>query len=152
MKAGTKRRGSSALALVGVLLLATVASGEGYGNDGSGVLWRIRTRQGDVVRMGQVVVTDGDSRLAPELTDIALSTKHGLYAISFGMLYRVPLEDPEHSTVVGSLGASLNALAFDADILVGLNGRWTFRPDMALVGGYEYGKITLWTVGVRFSF
>ena len=131
MKAGTKRRGSSALALVGVLLLATVASGEGYGNDGSGVLWRIRTRQGDVVRMGQVVVTDGDSRLAPELTDIALPTKHGLYAIPFGMLYRVPLEDPEHSTVVGSLGASLNALAFDADDnLYGAGDMGLYRIDL----------------------
>lgn len=54
-------------------------------------------------------------------------------------------------TPVGEV-ATRGSDAFDADILVGLNGRWTFRPDIALVGGYEYGKITLWTVGVRFSF
>lgn len=42
--------------------------------------------------------------------------------------------------------------AFDSDILIGLNGRWYFRPDIALVTGYEYGKITTWNVGVRFAF
>ncbi len=41
---------------------------------------------------------------------------------------------------------------FDSDILVGLNGRWYFRPDIALVTGYELGKITTWNVGVRFAF
>jgi hypothetical protein len=41
---------------------------------------------------------------------------------------------------------------FDADVLVGLTGRWYFRPDIALVTGYEYGKITTWNVGVRFTF
>lgn len=40
----------------------------------------------------------------------------------------------------------------DADVLVGLNGRWYFRPDIALVGGYEFGKITTLNLGVRFSF
>ncbi|NHA14019.1 outer membrane beta-barrel protein [Thioalkalivibrio sp. XN279] len=42
--------------------------------------------------------------------------------------------------------------AFDADILLALNGRWYFRPDMALVTGYELGKITFWNVGLRFAF
>jgi hypothetical protein len=42
--------------------------------------------------------------------------------------------------------------AFDSDILLALNGRWYFRPDMALVTGYELGKITFWNVGVRFDF
>jgi len=41
---------------------------------------------------------------------------------------------------------------FDDDILVGVSGRWSFRPDMALVTGYELGKITTWNLGVRFSF
>ena len=41
---------------------------------------------------------------------------------------------------------------FDSDILIGLNGRWYFRPDFALVTGYEYGGITTWNVGVRFAF
>ena len=42
--------------------------------------------------------------------------------------------------------------AFDSDILLALNGRWYFRPDMALVTGYEFGKITFWNVGLRFAF
>ena len=41
---------------------------------------------------------------------------------------------------------------FDSDTLIGLNGRWYFRPDIALVTGYEFGKITTWNVGVRFTF
>lgn len=41
---------------------------------------------------------------------------------------------------------------FDSDILIGLNGRWYFRPDFALVTGYEYGKITTWNLGVRYAF
>ncbi|MFU8897077.1 MAG: outer membrane beta-barrel protein [Gammaproteobacteria bacterium] len=41
---------------------------------------------------------------------------------------------------------------FDSDILVGVNGRWYFRPDIALITGYELGKITTWNVGVRFAF
>ena len=41
---------------------------------------------------------------------------------------------------------------FDSDTLVGLNGRWYFRPDFALVGGYEFGGITTWNLGVRFAF
>jgi hypothetical protein len=40
----------------------------------------------------------------------------------------------------------------DPDILVGLNVRWSFRPDIALVGGYELGKITTLNVGLRVSF
>jgi hypothetical protein len=41
---------------------------------------------------------------------------------------------------------------FDSDTLIGLNGRWYFRPDFALVTGYEFGGITTWNVGVRFAF
>mgnify|MGYP001820571136 CR=1 FL=1 len=41
---------------------------------------------------------------------------------------------------------------FDSDTLVGLNGRWYFRPNIALVTGYEFGKITTWNLGVRFTF
>lgn len=41
---------------------------------------------------------------------------------------------------------------FDSDTLIGLNGRWYFRPDFALVTGYEYGGITTWNVGVRYAF
>ena len=38
------------------------------------------------------------------------------------------------------------------DILVGVTGRWYIRPNVALVTGYEYGKITTFNVGARFSF
>jgi hypothetical protein len=41
---------------------------------------------------------------------------------------------------------------FDADTLIGLNGRWYFRPNIAFVTGYEFGKITTWNLGVRFTF
>ncbi|WP_405234499.1 outer membrane beta-barrel protein [Lentisalinibacter salinarum] len=41
---------------------------------------------------------------------------------------------------------------FDSDTLVALNGRWYLRPDIALMTGYEFGKITTWNVGVRFTF
>jgi hypothetical protein len=41
---------------------------------------------------------------------------------------------------------------FDSDTLLGLNGRWYFRPDIALITGYEYGAITTWNLGVRFTF
>ncbi|TVS10209.1 MAG: hypothetical protein EA417_19260 [Gammaproteobacteria bacterium] len=41
---------------------------------------------------------------------------------------------------------------FDSDTLVGLDGRWYFRPGIALVSGYELGRITTWNLGVRFTF
>ena len=41
---------------------------------------------------------------------------------------------------------------FDSDTLIGLNGRWYFRPDIAFVTGYEFGKITTWNLGVRLTF
>lgn len=41
---------------------------------------------------------------------------------------------------------------FDSDTLIGVNGRWYFRPNFALVTGYEFGGITTWNVGVRFAF
>jgi len=40
----------------------------------------------------------------------------------------------------------------DTDIDEDGIGRWYFRPGIALVTGYEYGQITTWNVGVRFSF
>ena len=54
-------------------------------------------------------------------------------------------------TSVGAVTTDGSA-TFDSDTLVGLNGRWYFRPDIALVTGYEYGGITTWNVGVRFGF
>jgi hypothetical protein len=42
--------------------------------------------------------------------------------------------------------------AFDSDTLVGLSGRWYFRPNIAVITGYEFGKITTWNLGVRLTF
>ena len=41
---------------------------------------------------------------------------------------------------------------FDSDTLIGLTGRWNFRPNIAFITGYELGKITTWNLGVRFAF
>jgi len=41
---------------------------------------------------------------------------------------------------------------FDSDILVGVTGRWYVRENIALVTGYELGKITTWNLGARFTF
>ncbi len=41
---------------------------------------------------------------------------------------------------------------FDSDILAGLNGRWYFRPRVALITGFEFGKITTWNVGMSLRF
>lgn len=54
-------------------------------------------------------------------------------------------------TSVGAV-ATDGSGTFDSDTLVGLNGRWYFRPDFALVTGYEFGGITTWNLGVRYAF
>lgn len=54
-------------------------------------------------------------------------------------------------TAVGGV-ASSGSDPFEADVLIGVNGRWNFRPNIVLVTGYEYGKITTLNAGVRFSF
>jgi hypothetical protein len=72
-----------------------------------------------------------------------------------GMLWAatpaIHLQGHVRYTSVGEV-AGEGSDAFDSDILLALNGRWYFRPDMALVTGYELGKITTWNVGVRFTF
>lgn len=72
-----------------------------------------------------------------------------------GMLWaatpEIQLQGHVRYTSVGEVAAG-GSDTFDSDILIGLNGRWYFRPDIALVTGYEFGKITTWNVGVRFSF
>lgn len=54
-------------------------------------------------------------------------------------------------TAVGGV-ASSGSDPFESDVLIGVNGRWNFRPNIALVTGYEFGKITTLNAGVRFSF
>lgn len=72
-----------------------------------------------------------------------------------GMLWAatpvIHLQGHVRYTSVGEV-AGEGSDAFDSDILLALNGRWYFRPDIALVTGYELGKITTWNVGVRFAF
>lgn len=54
-------------------------------------------------------------------------------------------------TSVGDL-ATEGSDTVDSDTLIGLNGRWYYRPNIAFVTGYEFGKITTWNLGVRFAF
>ncbi len=54
-------------------------------------------------------------------------------------------------TAVGGV-ASSGSDPFETDFLIGVNGRWNLLPNMALVTGYEFGKITTFNVGVRFAF
>jgi len=54
-------------------------------------------------------------------------------------------------TAVGGVDSS-GSDPFESDVLIGVNGRWYIRPNIALVTGYEYGKITTFNAGVRFSF
>jgi hypothetical protein len=63
----------------------------------------------------------------------------------------IQLQGHVRYTSVGGV-ASEGSDSFESDTLVGLNGRWHFRPNIALVTGYEYGKITTWNVGMRFTF
>lgn len=63
----------------------------------------------------------------------------------------VQLQGHLRYTSVGEIAPN-GSDTFDADLLAGVNGRWYFRPDLALVAGYEFGKITTVNVGVRYSF
>lgn len=54
-------------------------------------------------------------------------------------------------TSVGAI-ATDGSDGFDSDTLIGVNGRWYFRPNFALVAGYEFGGITTWNAGVRYAF
>lgn len=63
----------------------------------------------------------------------------------------IDLQGHVRYTSVGEVADS-GSDAFDDDILVGVNGRWNFRPNFALVTGYELGKITTWNLGLRYSF
>jgi hypothetical protein len=63
----------------------------------------------------------------------------------------IHLQGHARYTAVGEV-ASSGSDPFDSDVLVGVNGRWYFRPNLALVTGYEYGKITTVNVGLRYAF
>lgn len=63
----------------------------------------------------------------------------------------VHLQGHARYTAVGGV-ASSGSDPFESDVLIGVNGRWNLRPNIALVTGYEFGKITTLNAGVRFSF
>lgn len=75
----------------------------------------------------------------------------GELGVAWAATPTIHLQGHARYTSVGELATDGSA-AFDSDILLGVTGRWYFRPDIALVSGYELGKITLWNVGVRFNF
>lgn len=75
----------------------------------------------------------------------------GEFGVTWEASPTLHLQGHVRHTSVGEV-ASEGSDGFDSDTLVGLNGRWFFRPDIALVTGYEFGKITTWNVGLRFSF
>jgi hypothetical protein len=41
---------------------------------------------------------------------------------------------------------------FDSDVLFGVAARWFFMDQFALQGGYEFGEINTWNIGVRATF
>ena len=129
------------ITLVAALACTQGAWADGFANDSSGRLYRIKTRRLSVTLVGQVLIQRGESRYAPSLTDIALSPKHGMYGISFGELYRINWQEPGKSSHVGALGASLNGLAFDPDEqLFGSGGQALYRVDILTGKAKEVGR------------
>lgn len=72
-----------------------------------------------------------------------------------GMLWAatpaIHLQGHVRYTSVGAI-ATDGSDGFDSDTLIGVNGRWYFRPNFALVAGYEFGGITTWNLGARYAF
>lgn len=102
------------LGAVAYFTLASAAWGDAYANDGDGRLYLFRSAKREPTYLGQVQVGEGDFAYTPSLTDIAFDAGKGLFANSFSDLYRIDLDNPHRSTLVGSFGGiSLNALAFD---------------------------------------
>ena len=87
--------------------------------------------------------------------DLAVDADESGVGGELGMIWAatpaIQLQGHVRYTSVGGV-ATEGSDAFESDLLVGLNGRWNFRPNIAFVTGYEYGKITTLNAGVRFSF
>lgn len=83
--------------------------------------------------------------------DVDESGVGGEIGMTWAATPTVQLQGHLRYTSVGEIAPS-GSDTFDVDVLVGVNGRWYFRPDFALVAGYEFGKITTVNVGVRYSF
>jgi len=89
-----------------------------------------------------------DFNLDVDADDSGLGAELGVIWAATSSLH---LQGHARYTAVGGI-ASSGSDPFESDILIGVNGRWYFSPDIALVAGYEYGKITMLNLGVRFSF
>lgn len=63
----------------------------------------------------------------------------------------VHLQGHARYTSVGDV-ATEGSDVFDADILVGLTGRWYVRSNVSVFAGYELGKITTLSLGARYAF
>lgn len=87
--------------------------------------------------------------------DLDIDTDDSGIGGELGMIWaattKFHLQGHARYTAVGGV-ADGGSDGLDSDVLVGLNGRWYVRPNIALVTGYEYGKITTLNVGMRFSF
>ncbi|MEJ5209064.1 outer membrane beta-barrel protein [Denitratimonas sp. CY0512] len=87
--------------------------------------------------------------------DLDIDTDDGGVGGEVGVLWAatptIQLQGHVRYTSVGGI-ADGGSDPFESDVLVGLNGRWNFRPNLALVTGYEFGKITTWNLGLRYSF
>ncbi|GAB2652322.1 hypothetical protein GCM10027193_01780 [Arenimonas aestuarii] len=84
-------------------------------------------------------------------TDVDGNGIGGEIGMTWAATPAIQLQGHLRYTPVGEI-APEGSDSFDSDILVGVNGRWYFRPDLALVAGYEFGKITTVNVGVRYAF
>lgn len=84
-------------------------------------------------------------------TDADGSGVGGEIGVIWSATPKIDLQGHLRYTSVGEVADS-GSDAFDADLLVGVNARWNFRPNLALVTGYELGKITTWNLGLRYSF
>ena len=75
----------------------------------------------------------------------------GEVGIVWAATQAIHLQGHVRYTSVGDV-ATEGSDPFDADTLIGLNGRWYIRPNIAFNTGYEFGKITMWNLGVRVTF
>lgn len=77
------------------------------------------------------------------------------FGAELGLLWaatpKVHLQAQARYTSVGEINDG-DSGGFDADVLVGVTGRWFLTPQFALQAGYETGQIDTWNVGARLTF
>jgi hypothetical protein len=85
----------------------------------------------------------------------SLSTKDDGLGAEVGLLWAATpefhLQPYVRYTSVGELDGEKDD-SFDADVLFGVHARWFVTNNFAVQGGYEFGEISTWNVGVRFAF